>query len=672
MTTQVAALLAADTSPFVQVLLALAVVVGVGRVVGLVFVRLGQPVVIGEIVAGIALGPSLLGLLPGKLDERLFSAEVLPYLGTVSKLGIVLFMFVIGLELDMSVVRRSGPRAAAISLTSIMVPFLLGVMVVGPVLFDRYPSAPKADGSAVGMTPFALFIGISMCGSAFAILARILAERDMFKLPLGATLVACAAIDDLVVFTLLAVTIAVAGGGGVGGVVVTLGQLCLIVIALVAVVRPLIERLVLRPYRRTHRLAAEQMGIVFLFLMLSSWATAWIGVSELIGAFLFGAVIPREPAAPNDSPRLFPALAGTVEGVSVQLLLPVFFVVAGQGVVLGGLGVGDIAPAVGILAVAWFGKFAGGAGAARLTGVPRRQSLAVGTLLNTRGLAELVVLGLARDSGVISTEVYTMLVIMAVVTTISSGPLLRVVYPDRVLRRDIAAAERAAAGVATDRALVFLQDAEDGHSLIDLAVAFGGARPTSAVTLVQFVPMEAGFGAVAEALVPLQALRKRCEEAGVSCVVVCRPSARIADDLVVEVRRVAPDAVLMTSSSPELVAALNAEGADVVQMRGAVDVSAGLAAPGGPGRHERAALELAVRLSLHDGVPLHVGSMSRQMQRQLRQLGVALGDGLLAVTTGDDGGGVLHVSAGDRDRVSIYERLGPWRVGDVVNPLSSR
>lgn len=671
MTPQVAALLAADTSPFVKVLLALAVVLAVGRVVGIVFVRLGQPVVIGEIVAGIALGPSLLGLVPGRLDERLFPDDVLPYLSTVAKLGIVLFMFVIGLELDMSVVRRSGRRAAAISLTSIMVPFLLGALVVGPMLFDRYPSAPKADGTAIAMTPFVLFVGVSMCGSAFAILARILAERDMFKLPLGATLVACAAIDDVVVFTLLAVTIAVAGGSGVGGVLVTLGQLALIVIALIVVVRPLIERLVLRPYRQTHRLAAEHMAIVFLFLMLSSWATAWIGVSELIGAFLFGAVIPRESTMPGEAPRLFPAIAGRVEGVSVQLLLPVFFVVAGQGVVLGGLGVDDIAPAVGIVAIAWLGKFVGGAGAARLTGLPRRQSLAVGTLLNTRGLAELVVLGLARDSGAISTEVYTMLVIMAVVTTISSGPLLRVMYPDQVVRRDIATAERAATGVATDRALVFLRHAEDGHALIDLAVAFGGARPTSSVTLVQFVPMEEGFGAVAEALAPLQALRKHCEEAGVSCVVVCRPSARPDDDVVVEVRRVAPDAVLMSTAAPQLVAAVNAEGADVVQVRGAVDVSAGVTAPGGPGRHDRAALELAVRLALHDRVPLRVDSMPRHVHRQLRQLGVTLGDGLLAVTTGDDGG-ALQVSAGDRDRVSIYERLGPWRVGDVVNPLSSR
>jgi len=671
MTSSLAALLAADTAPIVRVLLALAVVLALGRLVGALFARIGQPIVIGEILAGIALGPSLLGLLPGRLDDRLFPDEVLPYLSVVSKLGIVLFMFVVGLELDLGVVRSSGRRAVIMSLSSISLPFVLGATVLAPALFDRYPSPPRADGTTADLTPFALFVGVSMCGSAFAILARILAERDMFRIPLGATLVACAAIDDVVVFTLLAVTTAVAGGGGFQGVLTTMGELALIVVLLVVLVRPVVARLVLRPYLQSGRFGAEQMAVVFLFLMLTAWATAWIGVSELIGAFLFGATMPREPRVGGKDPELFSSIAGRVEGVSVQLLLPVFFVVAGQGVMLGGLGASDVLPALVVVAVASLGKFVGGATSARLTGLPRRQALAVGTLMNTRGLAELVVLGLARDTGVISTEVYTMLVIMAVVTTTMSGPLLRLVYPDRALRRDIAEAERAGSGGAGDRAMVFVQHVGEAEALVDLAVAFGGARPTSAVTLVQFVPAEDGFGAVAEALVPLQALRGRCETARVPCTVVCRPSARPHDDLLTEIRRVAPDAVLLASGSGDLVSAIAAEGVDVVQGRGRGDVSVGLIAPGGPGRHERAALELAVRLALHGRVPLQVEPLSRRVRRHLSQLGVDLGAGSLAVTTGG-GDGTLSVTAGDRERLSIYDRLGPWRVGEVVTPLSSR
>lgn len=665
------ALLAANTTPIVRVLLALAVVLALGRVVGALFGRIGQPVVIGEILAGIALGPSLLGLFPGELDERLFPDDLVPYLDVVSKLGIVLFMFVVGLELDMGVMRRSGRRAVAISLSSIMLPFLLGSLVLAPVLFDRYPSPAKPDGTLVNLAPFALFVGVSMCGSAFAILARILAERDMFKIPLGATLVACAAVDDVVVFTLLAATTAVSGGDGFGGVVVTMGELALIVIVLIMVVRPIIDRLVLRPFLRTGHFGTEQMAIVFLFLMLSAWSTAWIGVSELIGAFLFGAIMPREPLAAGRESTLFPAIAGRVEGVSVQLLLPVFFVVAGQGVVLGGLEAGDLVPALVVVAVASFGKFAGGATAAWLTGLPRRQALAVGTLLNTRGLAELVVLGLARDTGVISTQVYTMLVIMAVVTTTMSGPLLRVVYPDRVLHRDIVEAERAGSGAATDRAVVLVRDPAHAEALVDLAVAFGGARPTSAVTLVHFVPAEQGFTGVAEALGPMQALRQQCEGAGVPCTVVCRSSAQPHDDLVAEVRRVAPDAVIMSPGDDGLVAAVTREGADVVLVDGAVDVSDGVSATGGTSRDERAALELAVRLALHGNVPLQVLHGATRLQRQLKRLGITLGPGTLAVTTARADGAVRVVS-GDRDRLSVEARLGPSRVGEVVTPLSSR
>jgi Kef-type K+ transport system membrane component KefB len=664
-------LAAAETAPIVSLLAALAVVLAVGRLVGAVFVRLGQPIVIGEIVAGIALGPSLLGLLPGDLDQRLFPSDILPYLKVVAQLGIVLFMFVIGLELDLGVVRRSGRRAVVISLSSIALPLLLGAAVVSPMLFDRYPPAPRSDGTTVNLLPFALFVGVSMCGTAFAILARILAERDMFKIPLGAMLVACAAIDDVVAFTLLAVATAVAGGSGFGGLVATLLQLVLIIAVLVVAVRPLLQRWVVRPYTATGHFGAEQMAIVFLFLMATSWATARIGISELIGAFLFGAMMPREALRPGREPGLFPAIAGRLEGVSVQLLLPVFFVVAGQGVVINGLGVGDLLPALAILGAAFVGKFGGGFAASRAMGIPRRQALAVGTMMNTRGLAELVILGIARSSGVISAEVYTMLVIMAVLTTTMSGPLLRWVYPERALRRDIIDAERSGAGGATDRVVVLVDDPASIAPLTDVAIAFGGARPTTAVTLVRFVPRDAGFAAVAEAITELQTQRRRCEASGVVCTVISRPSAQPEADLIAEVRRLAPDAVVLAAAASGVAPSLTAEGADVVIVSGPLDVAAGMSTVGGNSPDELAALEVAARLALHGDVPLEVTGAGRRVRRELARLGLRPGRAGVAVAAYPMAGPIC-VAAGERDRVSLYERLGPWRLGEAVTPLSSR
>lgn len=665
-------LAAGDTAPIVNLLAALAVVLAVGRLVGAVFVRLGQPIVIGEIVAGIALGPSLLGLLPGDLDERLFPSDILPYLKVVAQLGIVLFMFVVGLELDLGVVRRSGRRAVVISLSSIALPFVLGAAVVSPVLFDRYPPEARSDGTTVDLLPFALFVGVSMCGTAFAILARILAERDMFKIPLGAMLVACAAIDDVVAFTLLAVATAVAGGSGFGGLAATLLQLVVIITILVVVVRPLLERWVVRPYTATGQLGAEPMAVVFLFLMATSWATAWIGVSELIGAFLFGAIMPREPLRAGRTPGLFPAIAGRLEGVSVQLLLPVFFVVAGQGVVINGLGLGDLLPTLAILAAAFVGKFGGGFAASRAMGIPRRQALAVGTMMNTRGLAELVILGIARSSGVISAEVYTMLVIMAVLTTTMSGPLLRWVYPERALQRDITEAERSGVGGATDRVVVLVDDPTTVESLTDMAIAFGGARPTAAVTLVRFVPTDAGFAAVAEAIAELQTERRRCEAGGVACTVISRPSAQPEADLIAEIRRLAPDAVVLSALATSMVPAITAEGADVIIVSGPLDVTAGISTGGGNRPDELAALEVAARLALHGDVPLEAARAGRRLQRQLARLGLRPGHrGGLAVEALDVDAPV-RVAAGDRDRVGVDQRLSAWRPNQVVTPLSSR
>jgi hypothetical protein len=292
----------------------------------------------------------------------------------------------------------------------------------------------------------------------------------------------------------------------------------------------------------------------------------------------------------------------------------------------------------------------------------------VGTLMNTRGLAELVILQVARDAGVINDKVYTMLVIMAIVTTAMAGPLLRFVYPDRWLRRDIAEAERQGQGSVSDRAVVVVGDPAQAEPLLDLAVAYGGARPTSSVTLVRFVPTSSGFAEVADALGETQALQRKVVDAGLSCSVISRASADPARDTVAEVERLAPDAVFVDPSRRELTPPLTEIGADVVVVGGALDLASGVAAPGGSGNDDRAALELATRLALHHDVPLRVEGAGARVNRQLKHLGVRSGTDGVAIGAP---GSTVEVHAGARDRLSLTERLGRWRVGDVVEPLSS-
>ncbi len=700
---------APGTDPFVRLLLCLVIVLALGRVVGAASRKLGQPVVIGEILAGIALGPSLLGLLPGDLDVLLFPELVRPYLQLVAQLGLVLFMFVVGLEVDLDVVRRSGKRALAISLTSIAFPFLLGLGVLGAYLHDdhscvavsvtRAAELGDVDGRActspeveekiaaaaqagttppVGRTadrfPFAFFIGVSMCGTAFAVLARILAERDMFRIPLGMLLIACAAIDDIVAFTLLAFAAALAGGGTVGSVVLMLGQLAAFVGVLVVVVRPLLDRFVVRRYREAGRLEPEHLALLLIGLLGSAWITSLIGVHELIGAFLFGVIVPR-----RDAHGLFHAVADRLDGVSVQLLLPVFFVVAGQGVDIGGLGRDDLAPTLAILAVACIGKFVGGALAARLTGVPKRQSLAVGTMMNTRGLAELVILQVGRDAGVIDDGTYTMLVIMAIVTTAMSGPLLRFVYPDRWLQRDIAEAARTGGG---DGVLVIVDDPADAVPLVETAIGYGGARRDAQVHLIRLVGPEVGVAGIADALAESEDLRRRIAEVGGNGTVISRVTADRATDVLDEITRLAPDVVVCGPGDADLVAPITAGGTDVVVVTGVGPTTGTITAPGGGGNADRAALEVAARLALHHDRPLRVEGGGGRLLRGLRTLGVRLTgpdpatdaeEYRVASASGGDGdGAALLVHHGARDRIAITERLGRWRPGDTVLPLSSR
>jgi Kef-type K+ transport system membrane component KefB len=518
--------------------LALAVVLVVARVVGSLFRRVGQPAVIGEIVAGIALGPSLLGLLPGDLPAVLFPLEIRPYLRILSEFGLVIFMFLIGLEIDPKVLRSNGRRAATVSLSSILLSFVLGTVVLGPLL---HPDHDVVGGKAVGFIGFATFIGVCICGTAFPILARVLTDRGLFRIPLGMMLVSSAAIDDVVTFAILTGVLAIATAGGLASVPVTLGGLALIIGSLFLVGRPLLRRTIAVAFDRDGLTLGIQ-AVAVIGLMVSVFATEFIGLALLLGAFLFGASFPR-----GTDGRLAAALQERFEPVATGLLLPVFFVVTGLGVDVKGLGAQNVLPALAVLLVASAGKLVGGATAARVTGVRGRQCLAVGVLVNTRGLAELVIMRIGLTVGVFDEQVFTMLVLAALTTTVMAGPLLRLVYPDRILQRDIAEAERARAARARGyRVHVVTSRPEDVGPLSGLATALG-SRDT-VVTLLQ--PASAPLSGTLEALRVADEARRAGLDGGVPVNVTSRRSADPTADSAAAVGEAGADLVLVRFPDP--------------------------------------------------------------------------------------------------------------------------
>lgn len=385
-------------------LLDIVVVLSLAWLFGAIARRLGQPAVIGEIVAGIALGPSLLGNLVG---EQLFPADITSALKALADVGLVLFMFVVGLELDQKLVRGSGQLAASVSAGSTLLPFGLGCLLALWLAEDH------ADGRA--SLPFVLFFGTAMAATAFPVLARILTDRGMHRTPLGGLALASAAIIDVVAWIALAAALGLAGFGE------DQWRAALAIpfaVFMVAGVRPLLRRLP-AAYERAGRLTPGLLGAVLIGLFASAWATEWMHVHFIFGAFLFGAVMPREGAE-----LLNHEILGRLEHLAVLLLLPMFFVVAGMSVDLTRLEVSSVGVLAAILAVAITGKVVGAFTGARLHRLPKRQAAALAVLINTRGLTEIVILTVGLRKGLLDEELYALMVLMALVTTAMTGPLL--------------------------------------------------------------------------------------------------------------------------------------------------------------------------------------------------------------------------------------------------------
>ncbi len=392
-----------------HVLLALAAVIAAGALLSRLFRRFGQPPVIGEVMAGILLGPSLLG---PRVSGWILPAEVAPFLGVIAQLGVILYMFGVGLELNASLLARRAHAAVAISHASILLPFLLG----SGLALHLYP---RLGTPGVPFTSFALFLGVAMSITAFPVLARILTDRRMNRTPLGVLALGCAAIDDVTAWCLLAFVVGVARAEPHTGLAVAAGA-ALFAAFVFLVARPLLKRWALG---LREPLSRGALAAVLVALLVAALATEAIGVHAIFGAFLLGAVMP------HDSP-LARAFSGGFEQIITALLLPAFFAFTGMRTHIDLLADGGAwLSCLLIIAVATAGKFGGTLAAARWSGLGWRDASALGVLMNTRGLMELIVLNIGLDLGVISPRLFAMMVLMALATTLATSPILAWLRP---------------------------------------------------------------------------------------------------------------------------------------------------------------------------------------------------------------------------------------------------
>jgi Kef-type K+ transport system membrane component KefB len=396
--------------PLAILLAQIIMIILVARLFGWVFKKIGQPSVIGEIIAGIALGPSLLGLYFPDFSAALFPVDSLANLKFLSQIGLILFMFVIGMELDVKVLKNRAKEAIVISHASIVIPFALGI---GLAYFVYNRFAPEG----VKFLSFSLFMGIAMSITAFPVLARIVQERGMHKTKLGAIVITCAAADDITAWCLLAVVIAIVKAGTFVSSLYIISLALLYVVSMIFLVKPFLKRIG-DLYGTKDSLSKPVVAIFFLTLIVSSYATELVGIHALFGAFMMGSIMP-------DVAKFRTVFIEKVEDVSVILLLPLFFVFTGLRTEIGLLNDPYLWKVTGfIILVAVVGKFFGSALAAKFVGQNWRNSLIIGALMNTRGLMELIVLNIGLELKVLTPEVFTMMVIMALVTTFMTGPAL--------------------------------------------------------------------------------------------------------------------------------------------------------------------------------------------------------------------------------------------------------
>ena len=399
--------------PLAVFLLQLLAILIVVRLFGGFFQKIGQPAVVGEMIAGIVLGPSLFGALLPDVSAFIFPKESLSHLQLVSQVGLVLFMFVIGMELDLNLLKKKAGSAVIISHASIVFPYGLGVLLAYFLYRDMAPEGVK-------FYAFALFMGIAMSITAFPVLARVIRERGLTGTKLGTLAITCAAADDITAWCILGFVIAIAKATSVMSAVYTLGLTVGYVLLMLLVMKPILNKLALKmlPNRS---MQPSMVAIVFIILLSSSYVCEVIGIHALFGAFMAGVIMPNEW-------NFRKVLIDKIEDVALILFLPLFFVFTGLRTSIGLLHDSSLWGMCGIIVlVAIVGKFGGSAFAAKFTGESTKDSLSIGALMNTRGLMELVVLNIGYDLGILSPQIFTMMVLMAIITTFMTSPILALI-----------------------------------------------------------------------------------------------------------------------------------------------------------------------------------------------------------------------------------------------------
>jgi Kef-type K+ transport system membrane component KefB len=405
-------------------LLQLVVILGAARLLGLVLRYLGQPAVIGEMAAGFLLGPVVFGALAPDAFHHVFDPASRSGLEAVAQLGLVLFMFIVGAELRLPTGVRSQLIAASwVGVLSVLLPMALGFAIA-------FPLYPVVSVPGVSFWPFAIFMAAAMSITAFPVMARILKDRQMTQTSIGRLALTSAAVADVLAWILLAIVVIVLSGLRDWNQLIRLVVGVAVLVAVVfGIFRPLIARLLAR-YSSDGRPPGALLAAMLIGTFACAYAADYLGVHAVFGAFLFGTCLPRDD-------RLLQSLIERVEYIAVLVLMPVFFALAGLNTTSDAFVQGGLGALLLILAAAIVGKFAGAGLGARIAGQPWRETLAVGSLMNARGLMELVVMKVGLDIGVIGPTVFTMLLVMAILTTFMTSPLLSLLVRNHTATNEV-------------------------------------------------------------------------------------------------------------------------------------------------------------------------------------------------------------------------------------------
>jgi Kef-type K+ transport system membrane component KefB/nucleotide-binding universal stress UspA family protein len=626
----------------VLILIELLVVIGLSRLMGVAFERIKQPLVIGEIVAGIMLGPSLLGWLAPQTKAALFPAEALPSLGVLAQIGLIFFMFLIGLELNPKYLRGNLNVAVLISHVSILVPFSLGSLLA----LLLYPLVSNGD---VSFTAFALFLGAAMSITAFPVLARIITENNLQHSRLGTLALTCAAVDDVTAWCVLALAIAVTRTNSMAGAIPTILYSLLYIGVMVTLGQKFLKTLS-KYYDRTGKLPQFLVAIIYMAVVASALITETIGIHFIFGAFLIGAVMPKNAGLTRE-------LAEKTEDFVLVFLLPLFFAYSGLKTEVGLLNSPDKwLLCLAVIGVAILGKYVGTYFAARVSGINKRESAALGWLMNTRGLTELIVLNIGLELKVISPLLFTMLVIMALVTTFMTSPLLEWIYPKRLIRLDALETETDETSATPQpiyRVLVPVANPNTQKGLLNLALAIAGTRQSAVVHPLSLVEIQENYAFSSTPLEADRQVEKRRVQLDALVQSIqppevrerLRPIVRVSSDIARETNSIATlertDLILMGWHRP--VFDQNRLGGRVGQILGsarsdvAVFVDRGLVqiakilVPYAPSLHDELGLELGLRLLMNaEHIQLQVlrvnnpgnaaGEFSREFSTVLAQL----------------------------------------------------